>query len=216
MRTLLLLLLLAFAATGFAQQHLRGTVTDTLGRPVPFATIADAKGHALAQADSAGNFSFTVKRRPASLQVSAVSYHKTSVSLRPDAETIGVQLRANTELQEVVVSSIVCIRRWCSWGCGGCTIRRHRLPRAAKTVVAAPAVASVYPNPTSGSVTLQAPARISSLYLADMNGRALLQRQGGTENRLRIGLGSFAAGTYLLRYYVEGSGWRTDKVVLQR
>ena len=77
----------------------------------------------------------------------------------------------------------------------------------------------VYPNPTSGLLTLEldAPRATSLRYdLFDLTGRRLLSRDLGRQQSLREGidLGSYPTGTYLLRIQSE-RGAQTVRLVKQ-
>ncbi|GAA4343232.1 T9SS type A sorting domain-containing protein [Flaviaesturariibacter amylovorans] len=216
----LLLLSCCLSVCALAQQRVRGQVSDTTGRPVPFATIADANGVPVALADSAGYFSFPVARRPGRLLVSAGSFETGVVPLWDD-EALDVRLVPKTELDVVLVRSGGCFRSRHEKGlCGSfrCLAGGLRIVREIEAPVQTkrePA-SRVYPNPTRGGIVLEANARVTTLWLTDMHGRTVQHLQGSNSRQLRLELGRYAAGTYLLRYFVEGAGWRTERVLLAR
>ncbi len=69
-----------------------------------------------------------------------------------------------------------------------------------------------YPNPTRDYVTVESPEEIKFIYLTDMSGK-ILQKVDFVNNRsVRLYLGDYPVGVYLLRYPI-GKQWVTGKVV---
>jgi hypothetical protein len=72
----------------------------------------------------------------------------------------------------------------------------------------------VYPNPTSGPVTVKLPRNAGEVYVLDMVGK-LLKRIPISSRKQTIELGGLASGTYLLRYE-DGDKQGVQRVVLTR
>lgn len=74
---------------------------------------------------------------------------------------------------------------------------------------------TVYPNPTSGKITIEAAGSIKEWWVTDFAGKVLLRGSNGLrKHRWAIDLSAYPAGTYLVKYLIDGVGWRTEKVVV--
>jgi hypothetical protein len=73
-----------------------------------------------------------------------------------------------------------------------------------------------YPNPTDGIVNVTSDRDIPELYVTDLSGKVLQIIANLEKDRtIRIDLGAYATGIYLIRYPL-GKTWVSGKVVLQR
>lgn len=73
-----------------------------------------------------------------------------------------------------------------------------------------------YPNPTDGIVNVTSDRDIAELYVTDLSGKVLQIIANLEKDRtVRIYLGAYATGIYLIRYPL-GKTWVSGKVVLQR
>jgi hypothetical protein len=73
-----------------------------------------------------------------------------------------------------------------------------------------------WPNPTDGIVNVTADVDITELYVTDLSGKVLqIISNIGKDQTVRIDLGAYATGIYLIRYPM-GKTWVSGKVVLQR
>ena len=73
----------------------------------------------------------------------------------------------------------------------------------------------VFPNPTSGQVTLESSEPISEMYLTDFAGKVLQRIDlGKKKNRWTLNLNTYPSGAYLARYLQEGKGWGSAKIIL--
>jgi hypothetical protein len=77
------------------------------------------------------------------------------------------------------------------------------------------AIVVVYPNPTSGNVTIQSSQELKEVFITDFTGKVLMKAlpviKGG---RAQVNLSNYPSGTYLVKYYIEAKGWAVERVVL--
>ncbi|MGH1434658.1 MAG: carboxypeptidase-like regulatory domain-containing protein [Lewinella sp.] len=71
-----------------------------------------------------------------------------------------------------------------------------------------------YPNPTSGPISLNFTDTPGILYLADAQGKLLLQQNA--QDQLEMDLGKYPAGTYWLRHEANDGTWTQGQVLLLR
>ena len=71
-----------------------------------------------------------------------------------------------------------------------------------------------YPNPPSGPISLSFTDTPGILYLADAQGKLLLQQNA--QDQLEMDLGKYPAGTYWLRHEAEDGKWTQGQVLLLR
>jgi hypothetical protein len=75
----------------------------------------------------------------------------------------------------------------------------------------------VFPNPSTGRISIEAPEPIKEIYLTDFAGKMLKRMEvSNKQSKWQLDLGNHPAGTYLVKYYIEDKGWGTEKVVLVR
>ena len=69
----------------------------------------------------------------------------------------------------------------------------------------------IYPNPTTGAVTVQLTAEYSRLELTDMLGRVVRVFAGGPSGEITFSIADLPAGTYTLRDLTNGQYWMIVK-----
>jgi hypothetical protein len=75
----------------------------------------------------------------------------------------------------------------------------------------------VFPNPSTGRISIEAPEPINEIYLTDFAGKMLKRMEvSNKQSKWQLDLGNHPAGTYLVKYYMENKGWGTEKIVLVR
>lgn len=73
----------------------------------------------------------------------------------------------------------------------------------------------VYPNPTRGDLTIELTGQIKEIFITDFTAKVLMRIDtANKKNKLKIGLGNYPSGTYLVKYFTEEKGWGVEKVVL--
>nr|WP_315151582.1 TonB-dependent receptor [uncultured Flavobacterium sp.] len=107
MRLYLLFLTLFFCSISFAQNSIKGVVTDEKNQPIPGANINVAGAKEGAITDYDGSFVLITKQAPPfSLEITAVGYSSSSVSVESLSQKISVKLDSEeTKLNEIVVSA---------------------------------------------------------------------------------------------------------------
>ncbi|HVK48038.1 MAG TPA: carboxypeptidase-like regulatory domain-containing protein, partial [Pseudobacter sp.] len=103
-KPLLLLIVLLTSTLAWAQQAVRGTVSNEKGEPVPFATVTETGTKNTVQADASGNFSISVKAN-GKITVTATGHQPQTIT--PSGATVNVKLAfADAQLSEVVVTAL--------------------------------------------------------------------------------------------------------------
>lgn len=107
MRLYLLFLTLFFCSISFAQNSIKGVVTDENSQPIPGASIKVAGSNEGTTSDYDGSFVLSTKQTPPfSIDVTAVGHSSSSVSVETVSQKIRVQLNSEeTKLNEIVVSA---------------------------------------------------------------------------------------------------------------
>jgi hypothetical protein len=107
MRLYLLFLTFFFCGLTFAQNSIKGVVTDENNQPIPGANVNVAGTKEGTSTDYDGSFAFATKQSlPLTLEVTAVGYSSSSVSVESFSQKIRVKLRSEeTKLNEIVVSA---------------------------------------------------------------------------------------------------------------
>jgi outer membrane receptor protein involved in Fe transport len=107
MRLYLLFLTLFFCSISFAQNSIKGVVTDEKNQPVAGANINVAGTKEGAISDYDGSFVINTKQVPPfSLEINAVGYSSSSVSVASFSQKVVVRLNSEeTKLNEIVVSA---------------------------------------------------------------------------------------------------------------
>jgi hypothetical protein len=73
----------------------------------------------------------------------------------------------------------------------------------------------IYPNPTSGKLTIEISGSIEEIYLADMSGKLLEKHNTANQERLDLNISQYPNGIYLVQFN-DGERWCSGKVVLRR
>ncbi len=100
--------------------------------------------------------------------------------------------------------------------CGSATARKAINVTATRTALTSTVEGiNVFPNPTSGLVTIELPAGATnaSLIIADMSGKASEIRDI-TDNKSNVDLSGYAPGTYIINVNVDGKVY-SQRVVIQ-
>lgn len=107
MRLYLLFLTLFFCSISFAQNSIKGVVTDENNQPIPGASIKVAGSNEGTTSDYDGSFVLTTKQVPPfSIDVTAVGHTASSVNVESVSQKIRVKLNSEeTKLNEIVVSA---------------------------------------------------------------------------------------------------------------
>lgn len=107
MRLYLLYLTLFFCGITFAQNSFKGVVTDENGQPIPGANISINGSKEGAVSDYDGSFVLTTQKAPPfTLDVTAIGFQSSSVSLSSVSQKIQIRIKSEqTQLNEIVVSA---------------------------------------------------------------------------------------------------------------
>jgi hypothetical protein len=73
----------------------------------------------------------------------------------------------------------------------------------------------IYPNPTSGKLTIEISGNIEEIFLADMSGKLLEKYNTANQERLDLNISQYPNGIYLVQFN-DGERWCSGKVVLRR
>ncbi|MGN6416068.1 MAG: SusC/RagA family TonB-linked outer membrane protein [Pseudobacter sp.] len=103
-KSLLLMIVLLTGTLAWAQQAVRGTVSNEKGEPVPFATVTETGTKNTVQADASGNFSISIKTS-GKITVTATGHQPQTIT--PTGATVAVKLSfGDAQLSEVVVTAL--------------------------------------------------------------------------------------------------------------
>jgi outer membrane receptor protein involved in Fe transport len=107
MRLYLFFLTLFFCSISFAQNSIKGVVTDENNQPIPGANIKVAGTKEGTISDYDGSFVLITKQAaPLSLEITAVGFNSSSVSVESLSQKVAVNLDSQeTKLNEIVVSA---------------------------------------------------------------------------------------------------------------
>jgi hypothetical protein len=107
MRLYLLFLTLFFCSISFAQNSIKGVVTDENNQPIPGANINVAGSKEGAISDFDGSFVLVTKQTPPfSIDITALGYLSSNVSVESVSQKVKVKLNSEeTKLNEIVVSA---------------------------------------------------------------------------------------------------------------
>ena len=73
-----------------------------------------------------------------------------------------------------------------------------------------------FPNPSNGIIYVKTDGFDGTLYLSDMNGKALQRHQVKMGQQIKINLKNYPDGIYLIRYEYKKDRWLSGKVILKR
>jgi iron complex outermembrane recepter protein len=102
----LLSCLLFFSFSSFAQQSIRGMISDDKGNPLPGATVQVKGTNKRAASDQSGNFTISVPAADAKLIVTNVGFKTLEVSVAGKNELVIVLTESASELNQVVVTGV--------------------------------------------------------------------------------------------------------------
>jgi hypothetical protein len=107
MRLYLLFLTLFFCGISFAQNSIKGVVTDENGQPIPGANISVSGTKDGTATDFDGSFVLTTSKTPPfSIDISVIGYTSSSIDVTSVSQKIQVKLSSEeTKLNEIVVSA---------------------------------------------------------------------------------------------------------------
>ncbi|PVX45698.1 TonB-dependent receptor-like protein [Flavobacterium sp. 103] len=107
MRLYLLFLTLFFCSISFAQNSIKGVVTDENNQPIPGASIKVSGSNEGTTSDYDGSFVLVTKQAPPfSIDITAVGHASSSVNVESVSQKIQVKLSSEeTKLNEIVVSA---------------------------------------------------------------------------------------------------------------
>lgn len=71
----------------------------------------------------------------------------------------------------------------------------------------------IYPNPTSGNLTIEVTGEISEFYVCDFSGKILERHETELQSEIKIFIGAYPPGIYFVRYFV-GETLKSGKVIL--
>jgi len=72
----------------------------------------------------------------------------------------------------------------------------------------------LFPNPTSGRLTLRSSQPLAEVYLTDFAGKILFRITNQTNNQYTADLSNYPSGTYLIKYLVKEKGWGSEKILV--
>ena len=72
----------------------------------------------------------------------------------------------------------------------------------------------VFPNPTTGPLTLQANKKLKEIFIADFTGKLLMRIPLNNKTRYHFDLTAFPSGSYFIKYVTDENIAGTEKVIL--
>jgi hypothetical protein len=127
---------------------LSGTVKDSGGMPVPYATVFIKGTTNGVAADSLGNFSINNVLLPCTVSVSCVGFAPTEVHVAYNQKQANIQIEVNPPIQRLILGGAISVRSF---------TRKKTKKELRKETCLKPTVAaafSIYPNPISSSTPL--------------------------------------------------------------
>ncbi len=73
----------------------------------------------------------------------------------------------------------------------------------------------VYPNPTSGNITVEISGNIEEFYICDYSGKILQRQIVDGDNELRLDIGMYPNGIYFVRYFIDNQ-LKSGKIILMQ
>ena len=120
----------------FAQNRVvSGKVTDTDGKPVPYATVKIKGGSVGLPADANGAFSSKVKDGDV-LEISSASFEMQRITIRNTTGAVNVQLKAAVSMEGVVVTGYGIKRQAKEIGYSAARVNTDELNQAKVTSIA--------------------------------------------------------------------------------
>ncbi|WP_413668280.1 TonB-dependent receptor domain-containing protein [Mucilaginibacter sp. Mucisp86] len=145
----------------FAQQQVKGTVTDEKGNPLPGVTIHVKDGKSSASTDSKGEFTISVPSPSSVLMFSMVGY-KTAEQTVKAGSSVTIRLTDNvSELQQIIVTGVFDSRKRLDASIAISTISAQQIkiqtPQSAADLLKN--VPGVYVNSSAGEIRNQVAVR---------------------------------------------------------
>lgn len=126
-RVFLLLVMFAFSVSfGFSQTTVSGKVTDDLGGELPGATVLAKGTNEATITDLSGNYTLKVPEGVTTLVFSYIGFQNAERSV---ANVVNVQMKPDTELEEVVVTALGIKRDVKALGYSATTVKNDELTR---------------------------------------------------------------------------------------
>ncbi len=72
----------------------------------------------------------------------------------------------------------------------------------------------IFPNPSTGPVTLKATKQLKEIFVADFTGKLLMRIKPDRKSGCHFDLSAFPSGTYLIKYITEENKSGTEKLIL--
>ncbi len=71
----------------------------------------------------------------------------------------------------------------------------------------------LYPNPTSGRITIEIEGDINEIYLADISGKLISKYITKNQSRIELDLSMYSSGIYFIKFF-DNQKWYSGKVIL--
>jgi len=126
-----------------------GTVKNSQGMPVPYATVLIKGTTNGVAADSLGNFSINNVLLPCTVSFSCIGFASTEVHVAYNQKNANIQIEVNPQMQYMVLGGAVSVRSIIRKK----TKKELRKETCIKPIIVAPTF-SVYPNPIRSSTAL--------------------------------------------------------------
>ena len=72
----------------------------------------------------------------------------------------------------------------------------------------------IFPNPTTGPLTLQANKKLKEIFIADFTGKLLMRIPLNDKTNYHFNLAAFPSGSYFIKYVTDENSIGTEKVIL--
>lgn len=170
------------------KQIVSGLVKDEAGQAIPFASVKLLNDVTGVSADEKGNFSLTISAADSMIEISALGYETTHLTVRDNQHQAIVLNKKILDLKEVVVTNQICWNRR-MYMAGGISVASDKIVKRnllKDTLLNWAGVSNnsvkIFPGPvTRGSVFTVAltlkHTGIHTLRLTDASGKLLLQQQ---------------------------------------
>jgi hypothetical protein len=186
-----------------------GTVKDSQGIPVPYATVFIKGTTNGVAADSLGIFSINNVLLPCTVSVSCIGFASTEVHVAYNQKKANIQIEVNPQMQYMVVGGAVSVRSITRKK----TKKELRKETCIKPIIVAPTL-SVYPNPILSSTPLHLKwqnfeagnyaIEVYSISGALIQSRKLILEKDIKETSLPVN--QLAIGNYFVRLINEKTG----------
>jgi hypothetical protein len=73
----------------------------------------------------------------------------------------------------------------------------------------------VFPNPTRGEVNIKCSKELKEVFVADFTGKILMRLSSSAkQKKWQLNIGSYPAGTYIIKYITSENEWGAERVIL--